>query len=167
MEVGRLISTSRSKVKSLSHAILVGSLLTLSPVALLAQSAKPASAQVTSTLILQVKGVRNKTGVVRFAIFNSADGWPDDKTKAVRYGSLPANGGTLTFTIAGLPEGSYGISVLHDENENHKLDRDLFGRPKEGIGYNPKIGFSTPTWKQSTVHVAGASIESIVDLRYP
>jgi uncharacterized protein (DUF2141 family) len=150
MEVGRLISTSRSKVKSLSHAILVGSLLTLSPVALLAQSAKPASA-------------------VRFAIFNSADGWPDDKTKAVRYGSLPANGGTLTFTIAGLPEGSYGISVLHDENENHKLDRDLFGRPKEGIGFgnNPKIGFSTPTWKQSTVHVAGASIESIVDLRYP
>ena len=156
-------------MKSLSHAFLLNSLLALSPIAATAQSAPPASAQNTSTLILQVKGVRNKTGVVRFAIFNSQDGWPDDKTKSVRYGSLPANGGTVTFTIAGLPEGSYGISVLHDENENHKLDRDFFGRPKEGIGFgnNPKIGFSTPTWKQSSVHVAGASIESTVDLRYP
>ena len=133
-------------------------------------TAQTASAQaVTSTLILQVKNVRNKSGVVRFALFPTASGWPDDKSKAARYGSLPANGGTVTFTVANLPPGSYGVSVLHDENENHKLDRDLFGRPKEGIGFgnNPKIGFSTPNWKQSTVNVVGASIESTVDLRYP
>jgi uncharacterized protein (DUF2141 family) len=132
-------------------------------------SAQATASQSTSTLILHVRNVRNKNGVVRFAIFASPDGWPDDKTKAVRFATLPANGGTVTFTITGLPEGSYGISVLHDENENHKLDRDLFGRPKEGIGFgnNPAIHFSTPSWKDSSVHVAGASIESNVDLRYP
>ena len=123
----------------------------------------------SSTLILQVKNVRNRNGVVRYILFASPNGWPDDKSKAARYGTLPANGGTVTFTIGGLQPGSYAISVLHDENQNHKLDRDLFGRPKEGIGFgnNPKIGFSSPNWKQSIVHVAGASIESTVDLRYP
>ncbi len=142
------------------------------PRTILAQAAPvngTATPAITSTLILQVKNVRNKTGLVRYILFSSPNGWPDDKTKAAKYGSMPANGGTVTFTIPGLPEGSYGISVLHDENEDHKLDRDLFGRPKEGIGFgnNPKIGFSTPGWKQSTVHVAGTSIESTIDLRYP
>ncbi len=123
----------------------------------------------TSTLILRVAGIRNKTGVIRFALFTSQQGWPDDKSQAVKFGSLPANGSVATFTIPGLPEGSYAISVIHDENENHKLDRDLFGRPKEGIGFgnNPKIRFSAPTWKQCSVHVAGSSIESTVEMRYP
>ena len=154
-------------MKSIAHALLLAALLTVAPAS---NAQTPVSTQApTSTLILQVKNVRNKTGVVRFALFPSAEGWPDDKSKSARFGSLPANGGMVTFTIAGLPPGSYGISVLHDENQNHKLDRDLFGRPKEGIGFgnNPKIGFSTPTWKQSTVHVAGASIESTVEMRYP
>ena len=155
-------------MKFLIASLLLASFASVAPGSARLQASATAQAT-TSTLILQVKNVRNKTGVVRFALFTAQDGWPDDKTKAARYGSLPANGGTVTFTIAGLPPGSYGVSVLHDENENHKLDRDLFGRPKEGIGFgnNPKIGFSTPTWKQSTVHVAGASIESEVDLRYP
>ena len=155
-------------MKFIKPSLLLACILAFIPGGAVAPT--PANAQApTSTLILQVKGVRNKTGVVRFAIFPSANGWPDDKSKSTRYGSLPANGGTVTFTIAGLAPGSYGISVLHDENQNHKLDRDLFGRPKEGIGFgnNPKIGFSTPTWKQSTVHVAGASIQAEVDLRYP
>jgi uncharacterized protein (DUF2141 family) len=123
----------------------------------------------TSTLILQVKNVRNTTGVVRFALFSSDAGWPEDKTKSARFGSLPANGGTVTFTVADLPDGTYAISVFHDENENHKLDRDLFGRPKEGIGFgnNPKIGFSAPSWKQSSVSLNGGKVETTVNLRYP
>ncbi len=154
-------------MKSLSYALLLASFLFLAPWH--SAGSQTVLAPATTTLILHVKNVRNKAGVVRFALFASPDGWPDDKTKAARFASLPANGGTVTFTIAGLPEGSYGISVLHDENENHKLDRDLFGRPKEGIGFgnNPAIRFSTPSWKQSSVHVAGASIEAEVDLRYP
>ena len=152
---------------ALKPAILFALLVLIFPLSTL--HTQQNNAAPTSTLILRVAGVRNKTGVVRCALFTTPQGWPEDKTKSARFGSLPANGGVETFTISGLPEGTYAISVIHDENENHKLDRDLFGRPKEGIGFgnNPKIRFSAPTWKQSSVHVAGASIESTVDLRYP
>jgi len=127
------------------------------------------AARSTSTLILHVSNIHNSKGVIRFAVFASPEGWPEDKTKAERYGSLPANVGTVTFRIADLPNGVYAISVIHDENENHKLDRDFFGRPKEGIGFgnNPKIGFSAPGWKQSSLQVSNPSTETTVNLRYP
>ena len=70
--------------------------LTVAPGSARLQASATAQAT-TSTLILQVKNVRNKTGVVRFALFTAQDGWPDDKTKAARYGSLPANGGTVNL----------------------------------------------------------------------
>jgi uncharacterized protein (DUF2141 family) len=155
-------------LKPIFRALLFGSLL--ATVHSSASPQVPASPAVpASTVILKVGNVRNQRGVVRYAVFASPEGWPDDKSKAVRWGSLPANGGMLTFTIAGLPEGSYGIAVVHDENQNHKLDKDLLGRPKEGIGFgaNPKIGFSAPSWKQSCVRVAGSSVETTIDLRYP
>ncbi len=154
-------------MKFLKSAISLALLVLLFPI--FRGNAQQDKALTTSTLILRVTGVHNKNGVIRFALFPSPQGWPEDKSKAAKFGSLPANGGVVTFTVGGLPEGTYAISVIHDENENHKLDRDLFGRPKEGIGFgnNPKIRFSAPSWKQSSVHVAGPSIESSIDLRYP
>jgi uncharacterized protein (DUF2141 family) len=150
-------------VKSLKHALF------LSLVFLLFAAASGAQSNSATTITLHVKTVRNSTGVVRFAIFASDNGWPDDKTKAIRYGSLPANGGTVTFTVPDLPSGTYAIAVFHDENENHKVDRDLFGRPREGIGFanNPPIHFSAPTWKQSSIQIAGRSVETTINLRYP
>jgi uncharacterized protein (DUF2141 family) len=159
-------NAARIPLKSLKYALL----LTLSFFfATHLTRAQAPSTKAVSTLILHVKNVRNTTGVIRFAIFSSDNGWPDDKTKSARYGSLPANGGTVTFTIANLPQGAYAVSVFHDENENHKVDRDLFGRPKEGIGFgnNPKIGFSAPSWKQSSLQLNEGTVETTINLRYP
>ncbi len=123
----------------------------------------------SSTLTLQVDRVRNATGVIRFAIFADDAGWPDNKLKSIRYGSLPAQPGTVTFTLPGIPYGTYAISVFHDENENHKVDRDFFGRPKEGIGFanDPKIGFTIPSWTASSVKIASPSTNTTINLRYP
>jgi uncharacterized protein (DUF2141 family) len=65
---------------------------------------------------------------------------------AVRKTSVPAHRGLATLTFAHLPLGSYAIVVLHDENENMKLDRNAFGKPKEGWGMsnNPKAHMAAP-----------------------
>lgn len=134
-----------------------------------ARSATSLPASGASTLVVHVHGIHNSNGVIRLLVFNGQDGWPDVRDKSFRHASLPANGSAVTFTLANVPSGTYAISVLHDENENHKLDRDFFGRPKEGIGFgnNPKIGFTKPGWKDSSVQVSGTGEETTVDLRYP
>lgn len=155
-------------MKSFVVTLLAVTLLTL-PSASIPAHAQSANATASSTLIVHVNGIHTSKGVIRLLIFNSQDGWPDVRDKSFRHASLPANGSAVTFTIPNVPAGSYAISVLHDENENHKLDRDLFGRPKEGIGFgnNPKIGFTKPGLRESSVQVAGRTAETTVNLRYP
>jgi uncharacterized protein (DUF2141 family) len=45
-----------------------------------------------------------------------------------------------------LPSGDYAVVVLHDENADMKLDRNAFGKPREGWGMsnNPKAHLSAP-----------------------
>ena len=47
--------------------------------------------------------------------------------------------------IAGLGRGDYAVSVIHDENNNAKLDT-FAGIPREGFGFsrNPAIRFGPP-----------------------
>lgn len=155
-------------MKSFVATLLFGTLLAL-PSASNSAHAQSSSASASCTLVVHVNGIHNNKGVVRLLVFNGQDGWPDVRDKSFRHASLPANGSAVTFTIPNVPAGTYALSVLHDENENHKLDRDLFGRPKEGIGFgnNPKIGFTKPGLKESSVQVAGSSVETTVTLRYP
>jgi uncharacterized protein (DUF2141 family) len=158
-------------VKSLIYAFSLIALFAIVPFKASSQSAATNAVKngAISTLTLQVDHVRNATGVIRFAIFANDAGWPDNKLKSIRYGSLPAQPGTVTFTLAGIPYGTYAISVFHDENENHKVDRDFFGRPKEGIGFgnNPKIGFTIPSWTASSIKITSPATNTTINLRYP
>jgi uncharacterized protein (DUF2141 family) len=40
-----------------------------------------------------------------------------------------------------LPAGEYAVQVLHDENDNGKLDTNFMGMPTEGYGFsnNPQV----------------------------
>ncbi len=106
------------------------------------------------TLTIRVDGLRNQKGVVGGTIFTAADGWPEENDKAYLHQSFPIDGthSTLTFHM---PAGKYSVAVLHDENSNHKLDRNMFHFPKEGFGFanNPKIGLAAPPFDAASVNV--------------
>ena len=42
------------------------------------------------------------------------------------------DGATVLFE--NIPNGTYAIAVVHDENDNKKMDTNFFGIPKEGYG---------------------------------
>ncbi len=48
----------------------------------------------------------------------------------------PAHAGTTTVTVINVPPGVYAAQVYHDENMNGKVDRGLFGIPREGVGFS-------------------------------
>ncbi len=81
-----------------------------------------------------ILGLRNDHGVVTCLLFNSADGYPADATKAVaRFKSIIEHG-RAACTFDDPRAGTYALAFIHDENENGKLDTNFLGIPAEGIG---------------------------------
>jgi uncharacterized protein (DUF2141 family) len=134
--------------------------------------AVPAVAQAAQgcTLRIHVDGLRNSVGKVGTAIYTSPDGWPEDMAKAFRHGQTPIAPGERQATAVweNLPPGDYGVVAIHDENENHKLDRNFFGIPKEGFGFanNPHVLLSAPGFRIALVHVTCPATETVIHIQY-
>ena len=109
------------------------------------------------TLTIVADGVSTSKGVVGVLIFRSSAGWPEDSAAAFRAQSVPAKPGSTTVAVAGLPPGIYAVVVLHDENQNMRLDRNWMGIPKEqwGMSENPHVGMSAPHFSQAEFRLAG------------
>ncbi|HUO60997.1 MAG TPA: DUF2141 domain-containing protein [Candidatus Acidoferrales bacterium] len=107
-------------------------------------------------LTVSVDGVRNNVGTIGMLLFNSPDGWPDTLSKALRGQKVQAVQGSTVLRLNNLPEGDYGVLVIHDENGNDKLDRDWKGIPKEqwGMSNNPRVLLSAPTFQQAKFHLS-------------
>jgi uncharacterized protein (DUF2141 family) len=50
--------------------------------------------------------------------------------------------GRAVLWFRDVPEGTYAVNVFHDENSNERLDKGLFGIPKEGFGFSNDAGRS-------------------------
>ena len=129
-----------------------------------------AAAQQGCTLRIHVDGLRNSIGVVGAAVFKSPDGWPENMSKTVHHWPTPIPPGAhqATAVMENLPPGDYGVVAIHDENKNHKLDRNFIGIPKEGFGFanNPHVGLSAPPFRAAIVQVACPVTETTIHLIY-
>ncbi len=101
------------------------------------------------TLTVVVEGVSNDKGNIGVLVFNSDKGWPEDRFAALRDIVVPAHPGTVTVPVSDLPPGTYAVAVAHDENKNHKLDRNWFGKPKEqwAMSNNPHAIIKAPRFR--------------------
>lgn len=88
------------------------------------------------SLTVRVDGFRNSKGVVQFALYNQENSIPDEKyERYYRLNFSEINDGSATISFFDLPKGKYAVNILHDENENGKIDMG-FLLPKEGIGFS-------------------------------
>ena len=95
----------------------------------------PSHAELYS-LTVSVDGLRNSKGIVQFALYNKNDSIPDEEYKKY-YKKEVSNISSETSSIVfnNLPKGIYAVNILHDENENGKIDKG-FIFPIEGIGFS-------------------------------
>src|SRR5438309_9997175 len=120
-------------------------------------------------LTVQVDGLRNGNGLLGGVVFKTPGGWPEDHDRAFTRTAAPVAGNSqLVLTFPEIPSGRYGIAVLHDENSNHRLDRNIFRLPKEGFGFanNPHVGLTAPSWQESSVQVTCPSTDITIQLIY-
>src|SRR5215470_16798365 len=107
----------------------------------------------TGTLTVRVTGARNTKGKIGVTLFQNAQGFPDDTSKAIRQQAVDIDPNTMSAQVVfnDLPLGTFAISVLHDENDNGKMDKNFVGMPREGYGAsnNPKKKRRAPTFDEA------------------
>ena len=120
------------------------------------------------SVTVAAKGVKGNAGVVGFVLYSSESGWPHQVEKSFKHDAVNARSGIVELKLSGIVPGNYGIVVLHDENENKKLDKKASGRPKEGWGMSrdPKASLKTPKFEAAAIDLkCGDRVE--VQMRYP
>jgi uncharacterized protein (DUF2141 family) len=175
-----LLRTSKQRRTALAFtAAAVGALLAVTcmprrdaapPRILPATTTGPATtafAQGGAPLTIKVSGIRNRKGQMIFGVFQSADGFPKEASKAVNWQVRDVDGDTMTFT-ASLPPGRYGASVLHDENRSGDMDRGLGGIPTEGYGVtnNPKPLLRAATFQEATFALPPEGAAMTISMQY-
>ena len=107
----------------------------------------------TYTLTVKVEKLQNSKGVVQFALYNKDGSIPDeDYRNYYRLEKAKIGNGKAEITFKNLPKGKYAVNILHDENNNGKIDKGLI-LPKEGIGFSnySSIGLTNrPNFKKAS-----------------
>jgi uncharacterized protein (DUF2141 family) len=139
----------------------------LSLVCLASISSAQSPGNQTCKVLVHIDGFRNQKGNAGVTVFKSPDGWPENNVKSFFHTGHPFTGDKATVELQ-LPAGRYAIAVLHDENSNHKLDRNFVGWPKEGFGFsnNPKVGMSAPSFDTAAIPINCPVTETTIHLIY-
>jgi uncharacterized protein (DUF2141 family) len=121
-----------------------------------------------NTLTVEVHSLRNEKGTVRLTLFNSADGFPTEVSKAFRKANGKARNGKCTLVLEDMPPGEYAISLLHDENDNEKMDTRLMGIPKEGYGASndARVTFGPPKFADARFPLTQNQTTVRIKMRY-
>ena len=117
---------------------------------------------------VHVHGIKNAAGSLKAVLYG-----PDPKSFLVKGEKAdkerePAKKGSMTLCVAAPMEGKYAVVVYHDENDNHKFDRNWVGLPTEGFGVsnNPSLFLAAPKFEESSFEVNGEVTHVDVDLKY-
>jgi uncharacterized protein (DUF2141 family) len=117
--------------------------------------AKPAAASATAAqLTVNVRGLRNTDGGVVAYLHASESTFPrkfGQAAKTARRKALDSSAITLRFDD--VAPGTYALVVVHDENGNGKLDKNVVGFPKEGIGAS-NVAKGRPSWAKAKFEVS-------------
>lgn len=101
-------------------------------------------AQDSHTVTVTVDNVLNNNGHVLVGL-HTEDTFM--KTKAIQNAKAEIKDGKISVTFENVEPGNYAVMVLHDENDNERMDMEPNGMPKEsyGMSNNPML-YGPPTF---------------------
>ncbi|MDZ4715385.1 MAG: DUF2141 domain-containing protein [Cytophagales bacterium] len=108
--------------------------------------------------------VKNDQGAIIVGIFSDQETF---LKKPIIGKTVRAAAGQVVVLFDNVPAGEYAVSVIHDTNENGKLDSNFFGIPTEGFGFsNDAMGmFGPPSFDKARVAVS-SSVVATLKMKY-
>jgi len=118
---------------------------------------------------VRILNIRNSTGTVACALFESPKGFPTEYLHAatnimiIRIRNTQAR-----CDFEDIAPGTYALAVVHDENMNGKLDVNWLGVPTEGYGFsNDARGFlGAPSFSAASFRFDGRLLNLTIRLHY-
>jgi len=113
------------------------------------------------TLDVKIDNIKNNKGYVVIKVYKN----PKNFLKTP-YKQLVLKAYKTLSCKFNLPKGIYAITIFHDENSNHILDRNFFHFPTEGYGFstNPFL-FGKPTFSDAEFPLK-ENLTMKIDMKY-
>ena len=102
----------------------------------------------TNTLTINISNIENVQGNLRVGLFNNGEGFLE-RDRAFKTVLVAVTGNKQTIIIKDLPDGTYAISMYHDENSDGECNRNFMGIPTEAYAFsnNFRPKFSAPNFE--------------------
>lgn len=119
------------------------------------------SAQVNVTFT----GLTPESSTLYIGIYDRENEFMGDKVHYIA--EVRVKNSTLKWTCNDLAPGKYALTVYQDVNNNGKMDKGMFGAPKEPYGFscNPVIAFKAPTFNDCAFSYTGKPLEILVSMK--
>ena len=108
--------------------------------------------QAQNTIEISMSGFDNNDGLAMIALYDSEENYLEKRL----LGELsPIENQEARATFSDVPDGIYAISVVHDEDNNGKLNMVMGFYPSEetGASNNAPANFGPPKWEEAKFEV--------------
>jgi uncharacterized protein (DUF2141 family) len=120
------------------------------------------------TVVVRVEGFRTRAGTLRVKLVRDAEGFPGSDAHVAARVRLPILGDAARVAFPDVPFGSYAVVVLHDEDDDATLDRNVLGIPTEGLGFSSgaRVRFGPPSFEDARFTLDEPVLELEIEVRY-
>jgi uncharacterized protein (DUF2141 family) len=120
----------------------------------------------TEGIRVEISKLRNSNGHVLISLYRDGNGYPDDPEKAIRKARISIKNNTAWVVFTGLPAGEYAVAILHDENDDQKMNKTMLGLPNEGYGFSNNVmgTFGPPSFNRASFAYTAKNI-TVVDIK--
>jgi uncharacterized protein (DUF2141 family) len=118
---------------------------------------------------VQILNIRNSTGTVACALFESPVGFPIEfLLSATNVMVIKIRKSQARCDFEDIPPGTYAMAVIHDENMNGKLETNWLGIPTEGYGFSndAKGVMGAPSFSAASFQYDGQNLDLAMRLHY-
>ncbi|QYJ85133.1 DUF2141 domain-containing protein [Shewanella mesophila] len=120
---------------------------------MLAMSLSPAA--YADDLTLTIDNIALEQGKLLVALFSGEASYNSGQ-HAIASMMKPVTAHQHALVFTDLKPGEYAIKVIHDENDNNKLDSNFLGVPSEGYGFSNNAGeFGPASYQQAKFSLNG------------
>ncbi|NAS32881.1 DUF2141 domain-containing protein [Flavobacteriaceae bacterium R38] len=103
-----------------------------------------------------VENIKSNEGKVLFSLHTSETFM---KGAGIQNTASNIEDGKVKITFTNVPEGTYAVMVLHDANDNNRMDFEPNGMPKESYGIsNNDMSFGPPQFDAAKFEVKNTNL---------